>query len=143
MSQTGGLVPPNPPNELAFPVLIASRGYHVYVAWIDVSVPPLGNREVFFSRSTEGGLTFSPAINLSQTPTLSQFGHLVVGADGSINITWQEDGQPNREILCRRSVDGGITFSTTKNLSQDPTGARFNLGGGGDMVVDGNSIFPP
>ena len=45
---------------------ISSEGNNVYVVWIDAS-PNLVEFDIFFARSTDGGLTFSEPENISET----------------------------------------------------------------------------
>jgi hypothetical protein len=60
----------------------------------------------FFSRSTDGGLTFSTPVNPITTPTPAQ---LVVQPSGTIVLAWFDEATSN--LLAMHSTDG-VTFSS-------------------------------
>jgi hypothetical protein len=60
---------------------------------------------LFFSRSTNGGSTFSKAVGIPTNPKPTSQ-RLAIGADGAIYILWEAGS-----VLFSRSVDGGATFS--------------------------------
>jgi len=87
---------------------------NVYVVWVD-DTP--GNQDIFFIASNDNGVNFNPIINLSNdgtksvAPVIAIFGNIVF-------VVWQ-DGESNpSEILMRISIDNGVTFGPTINLSQ-------------------------
>ncbi|MBI5504513.1 MAG: exo-alpha-sialidase [Deltaproteobacteria bacterium] len=104
----------------------SSRRDDVYVAWIkdrgwytQASPPPGGvppPSDIYFSRSTDNGVSFSPAVivndigqNLGNMPVAR------VAADGSIYLTWLEYDVWNGgsgKIYLDRSTDGGVTWGT-------------------------------
>jgi hypothetical protein len=59
-----------------------------------------------FSRSTDGGVTFSTPVNVSTTPTPAQ---LVVQPNGTIVVTWFD--QTTSNLIAASSTDG-VTFSS-------------------------------
>jgi hypothetical protein len=98
---------------------------------------------VTFRRSTDGGVTFSnptvvqPAI--SPTPILVA---IQVGADeaGNINLVWTQFGVGPDADLFSRSTDGGLTFSTPRDLAPSfgaPVGGipRLTVDSTGDIQV--------
>jgi hypothetical protein len=99
---------------------------NVYVVWMDHS---LGNFDILFRRSTDGGVSFGGTVNLSNTsqrsdkPDVAAFGDIFLGQ--SVCVVWSEDTPPgviNSEILYRKSTDGGASFGGPVNLSN--TGGR-------------------
>jgi hypothetical protein len=60
---------------------------------------------LFFSRSTNGGSTFSKPASIPTSPKPTSQ-RLAVGTDGTIYILWEAGS-----VLFSRSVDGGATFS--------------------------------
>jgi hypothetical protein len=104
--------PPNPPNPVD----------NVCTVWTDDT---LGNFDIFFARSTDGGLTFSEPENISET-TGNSFGPKVICEGNNVYVVWEE-GPPGvgRDIFFARSTDGGLTFSEPENISET-TGASSN-----------------
>jgi hypothetical protein len=110
--------PQNLSNDAATsgsPELAVDASGNISVVWESDDIT-LG---VFFSHSTDGGTTFSTPVNLA-TNSGGSFGpQLVVAADGSISVVWEDDFNFQSDISFSRSTDKGATFSTPKNLSNN------------------------
>jgi hypothetical protein len=66
---------------------------------------------IMFSRSTDGGASFSVPIQLSQPGTFNQGSEPVVGPSGEIYVAWlQFFGPGGTGIVVARSTDGGVSF---------------------------------
>jgi hypothetical protein len=102
------------------PLIAVDAQGAVNVVW--VSNAP-GNNDIFFSRSTDGGSTFSAPLNLSNDPADSLSPQLAVDAAGNINIVWESD-DIKFGVLFSHSTDGGATFSTPLDLATN-TGGSF------------------
>jgi hypothetical protein len=89
----------------------------IRLAWFD-DAP--GNAEIFYSNSTDGGATWSAPVNVSNTAAASNNPSIAVAA-GAIHIVWADDTPGSREIFYSNSVDGGATWSTPINLSNNPS----------------------
>jgi len=68
------------------------------------------NRSIMFSRSTDGGVSWSTPIPLGSG--CLEAGTPAVGADGSVYVAWFDCNVPggDREMV-RKSTGGGVTFS--------------------------------
>ncbi len=107
----------------------------IYVSWTELD--PDDNTRILFSRSTDSGLTFAPAIPVTplngETDTVVQGSFPEVGPDGEIYVAWEE-GWPvvaDRSIRIRRSVSGGTTFpgpDIVINASVNTIGSAENCG---------------
>ena len=96
---------------------IALSGSNVYVVWHDHELPV--NAEIFYRRSTDGGASFEPTRNLSNSPETSERPTLAA-IGNSVYVAWQEDTLTDRDVLFVRSIDSGNTFdSTIVNLSEN------------------------
>jgi hypothetical protein len=89
---------------------------NVYVCWTRFTASA-ANNGVFLSRSTDGGVTFSPAQKLSSNHG-SQFCDLGVTATGRVYVSWRQfafkpaQGQAQGDaVLVTWSDDGGRTFA--------------------------------
>ena len=82
---------------------VAVSGNDVHVIWSD-NTP--GNFDIFYRGSIDGGATFSPTINLSDNAAGS-FGPAIAVSGNNVHVVWFDDTPGNRDILYRRSTDGG------------------------------------
>jgi hypothetical protein len=122
---TAPLAPtPSAPLHLGFaevsagygiPVIATDAAANIDVAWVDANGPE-------FVRSSDGGNTFSAAINIPSalSTTLNAQNDIQMGLDGNghINLLWHRDLTPSSIIpnsFFSRSVDGGATFSPEVN----------------------------
>lgn len=88
----------------------------IYVAW---TVPREGaafGAELIFSRSRDGGKTFSPAVKVSDSPQPASAGFesMAVGPDGAIYLAWldgREKATAGSATYFAVSRDGGKSFS--------------------------------
>jgi hypothetical protein len=70
-------------------------------------------------------VVFSPPQNVSSNPGASSYPQVAVDSKGSINIVWLDSTPGYNAVFFSRSIDGGATFSTPKNISNDPRGADY------------------
>lgn len=100
---------------------LASSGSDRFVVWTETI---LGNSEVFFKRSTDGGATWQTTVNLSNDPADSF--HPQIAVSGShVYVIWtyfSSDGTDS-SIVFRRSNDNGETWGSKKKLAD--TGTTF------------------
>ena len=91
---------------------------NVYAAWSKFSkqgISGFGNDQIFFSRSTDGGATFSSPLPISPAHNNNHVGGrqgaaVKVGPDGTVYVVWLDTvGKQSVERLAI-SHDGGATF---------------------------------
>ncbi|HKU49942.1 MAG TPA: sialidase family protein, partial [Nitrososphaera sp.] len=93
----------------------AVSGSNVYLVWFHQESGPL---EIFLRRSTDSGATWKSLVNLSKNtgdslnPQVAVFG-------SNVFVVWNDVTPGNLEILLKRSNDGGATWKSTKNLSNN------------------------
>jgi hypothetical protein len=83
--------------------------YVTYTAFQNIG-SPIPGFPIAFSRSTDGGLSFSPPIILSNPGELNQGSEPVVGPDGTIYVAWYRIAFGPPAILVAKSTDGGLSF---------------------------------
>lgn len=94
-----------------------TNGNEVYVTW-NASPSGVDDADVFFSRSTDGGVTWSTPVRLNDdTTTSDQFmPALDVANDGTILIAWYDRREDVVNFNMRRwggmSFDGGVSFTS-------------------------------
>ncbi len=91
-----------------------SGGRHdgdVYLVWTEF--PFSGAPRILFSRSTDGGASYSEPTRLSTSGSAVQAAMPVVGPDGTLYVTWEDrSGSAGGSIKLRHSSDGGETWSS-------------------------------
>jgi hypothetical protein len=96
---------------------------NVYVAWARYPGQS-ANNVLYFSRSTDGGVTFSRPIRLTQGLAEEQFADMAVGPQGAVYVTYREiahQAPTENRIQIVRSTDGGQSFSAPVTVASiDP-----------------------
>ena len=106
------------------PVMAVDAAAHINIVWEDSSDCSFRTSNIFFSRSTDGGMTFSAPTNLSATMNTALYSvpQIAVDTTGNINVLWESD-TGNLAIWFSSSRDGGATFSSPKMVSTNPGGS--------------------
>ena len=123
-----GIVVDNAPNS-------PNKG-HVYVAWTRFDVYGSSNPEhkshIYFSRSTNGGKSFSPPIRISDAPgdcvdsdNTVEGAVPAVGPNGEVYVIWAGP----LGLVFDKSNDGGLTFGQDQKISDFPGGWDFGVEG--------------
>lgn len=126
--QSGQSLPPTMPTApvtvrlwtegpLADPAFAVDSKGTLYAAWWEL-VRRMG--EIFISRSLDGGATWSPATNVSNTPLGSEFPSLAVGPQDQLYLVWEDLSVVplSGEVVFAKSSDGGGTWSSPINVSK-------------------------
>jgi hypothetical protein len=112
-------------NENPQKVIVGQQG-EVYVCWANERDKWKGN--IRFARSTDGGLSFSPAININSDADGEPAGHafqsLAVDNKGRIYIVWIDERSKQKEdrgaeIWLAVSIDNGRSFSRDRRILGD------------------------
>jgi hypothetical protein len=85
---------------------------HCYLEWDDPTVP--ANGLIWMSTSSDGGLTWSAAVNTADAAT-GLGGQPVVGAHGTVVVPIE--GADGTQMLAYTSSDGGLTWGRTVMIS--------------------------
>lgn len=87
---------------------ICSAGLDVHVAWYDSRD---GETEIYYKRSTDGGITWKEDVRLTNAPGSSL--HPSIAADGSnVHIVWHDNRDGNGyEIYYKHSEDAGLSWN--------------------------------
>jgi hypothetical protein len=138
-STDGGQTFSIPPDNLSenaggsFGPQISTEGNKVYVVWWDTTI---GNRDILFARSTDGGQTFSiPPDNLSENAGASA-GPRISSEGNNVYVIWTDTTPGNDDIFFAVSTDGGLTFSEPENISEN-TGDSFAP----RISSEGNNVY--
>jgi ethanolamine utilization microcompartment shell protein EutL len=102
-------------------------GNVIYVVWSeDTTGSESGDAEIFFTKSVNGGATFTQKINLSNNPGDSNLPSIGVFRN-IVHIVWSDrtTESGSGEILYRKSFNGGNTFANAINLSNTQSGSSI------------------
>jgi len=107
-------------------IAVDQRTNNVYVAWDDTVIGrgAPSSSGILFSRSTDGGVTFSTPQVISDTHGGQRFGigaDPFVGPDGTVFVAWHDI---SNKILVTSSTDGGQTFGAIHTVA--PTRIPFD-----------------
>jgi hypothetical protein len=119
------------PSDTADSPQIVVSGSNIHVTWV-------GNCcDIFYKRSTDGGVTWKSSKNLSNTAGNSRYQDMTVSGS-NVYVTWIESVADGSEIMFRRSIDSGATWKSSKNLSSD---AAICGGWSSRMAVSGFDVY--
>jgi hypothetical protein len=82
----------------------------------------LGNDDIYFKKSTDGGASFGDILNLSNDAGDSYDYQVNIPTNDTMYVVWQDETQGvngTSEIYFKKSTDGGASFADTINLSNN------------------------
>src|SRR5882762_5184331 len=118
----------HPGSSASFAGIAVAPSGIIYILWSDNSP---GYYVEFFTRSADDGATFSTPQLISNAGANVGGGKMVVDSHGNIDIVWNDNSPSYYAVFFSHSTDGGASFSSPVNVSNNPLGA-----GGPDMNVD-------
>lgn len=96
------------------PFIAADPGGGIHVAWPD-DTP--GNKEIYYKRSANGGVTWSALTRLTWNSGDSISPSIAAYSSIGIVIAWEDDTPGKGEIFSKRSTDGGATWTGFARLT--------------------------
>ncbi|MGD1836640.1 MAG: sialidase family protein [Nitrososphaeraceae archaeon] len=104
----------------------------IYVVWPD-DTP--GNNDIFFSFSTDNGVTFSQPDNISNNDGNSNSPQIAVQGD-NVYVVWRDNTPGTFDTFFSFSTDNGASFSQPDNISNQ---ANFSFGP--QIAVQGDNVY--
>ena len=95
---------------------VTVSGSNVHVVWKDTRD---GNEEIYYKRSTNGGLSWDADMRLTNNSYSSSLSSITVSGS-VVNVVWQDKRDENWEIYYKRSTDGGAMWDTDTRLTSNP-----------------------
>ena len=122
----------NVSSDSASPSIISSSD-GIFALWIENKS---GRSDVFFSKSLDGGNTFSTPINLSQS-TLGQSDYAAFAQKGNnVYVVWQTSLTGTASVFLAKSSDGGTSFGKPIMISDASKLAAFP-----EIAISDNHVY--
>ena len=100
---------------------VASNGNNVFAVWFDERD---GNPEIYYKRSTDGGISWEADARLTSTNAQSNYPSIALsGSD--VHVVWRDVQDGNPEIYHKHSTDNGNTWGTDTRLSNNTSASDF------------------
>ncbi len=113
---------------------------NVYMCW--TKFPAFGTPTIRFRASRDGGLTWSRAVNLTESGA-GQGCDIAVEHDGDVYVIWRDFELPSSHkrfgVSFARSTDGGLTFSRQRRIRRL---VAYNPFDGARDCGDGTELCP-
>jgi Neuraminidase (sialidase) len=111
----------NTPGISAHPAIAAGKAHDIAVVWSDTTSGEK-SPDIFFSRSADGGKTWSKPLDISNTPGISSEPDVAITPDGAVHVIWLDTsgGDANADVWYAGSADGGKTWSKPLDISNTP-----------------------
>jgi hypothetical protein len=100
---------------------VTLSGEKVHVVW---SEDRDGNYEIYYKRSTDEGVTWSPDTRLTYAVNNGWFPSLAAVGD-DVHVVWWDYRDRDHEVYYKRSTDGGETWSPDTRLTFAPLDSWF------------------
>ena len=96
------------------PDLAVDSEFNFHVVWYDKTPGP---SEIYYRRSTDLGISWSPMKRLTWTAGDSYDPDIAIDSSDALHVVWHDYTPGLPDIYYRRSADGGLTWSTTQRLT--------------------------
>lgn len=103
----------NEPADSWDPV-VAVHDSVVHIVWMDMRDG--GAYEVYYKRSTDGGITWGPDTRLTNAVASSEYPTIVVSG-AMVHVVWGDKRDMNYEIYYKRSENAGLTWKEDTRLT--------------------------
>ncbi|HYN23292.1 MAG TPA: sialidase family protein, partial [Thermoanaerobaculia bacterium] len=118
--------------------IAADERGRVHAAWADERD---GNREIYYQRSIDGGVSWGPPARLTVAPG-SSYNPSIAAQGDRVHVAWWDTRGGAPHVYHKRSLDGGATWEEDRQVVASPgSGAHPSLALAGDRVhivyVDG------
>jgi len=102
------------PGYSGSPAIAVEASGKLHVVWQD-NTP--GNYEVYYKKSTNGGVTWTASKRLTYTSGFSGAPAIAADSSGNPHVVWQDNTPGNYEVYYKKSTDGGATWTTSKRFT--------------------------
>jgi BNR repeat-like domain len=96
------------------PALAPDANNTIYIVWEEYTS---GSWEIFWKKSTDGGITWGANKRLTWNSGSSYAPSIAIDSSHAIHVAWYDNTPGNYEVCYKRSTDGGVNWSGLKKLS--------------------------
>jgi len=96
------------------PDIAVDSSNNIHVVWSDETP---GNAEIYYKKSTDGGVTWSISQRLTWNSGISEVPAIAVNPSGDLHALWWDNTPGNAEIFYKKSTDGGGAWTLSKRLT--------------------------
>ena len=131
------LVSENATPQNFYPDMTVTEDGTIYVIWVNTT----DGGDVYFSKSTDHGVTFSEYVAVNQSPnhasSIGFSGPKIAERNDTLHVLWadQRGGYDHTSAYYARSVDGGITWEETQ------VGHGYGINLYPELMVDSDGII--
>ncbi len=100
---------------------VTVSGSTVQVVWTDFRD---NNYEIYYKRSSDGGVTWGPDIRSTNSAALSQY-PVIASSGASVHIVWYDNRDGNFEIYYKHSSDDGVNWTADTRLTFNSADSWF------------------
>ena len=94
------------------------------------------NCDTFFIRSDDGGNTWAPIMNISNTSKAHYWPKLTVDPTGKLYCAWRDTSPGYTDIFFSASINNGSSWSASQNISNS-TGDKYRT----DLSADNSGVY--
>ncbi len=98
---------------------IAVNGAFVHVVWMEDVNP--GGYEIFYKRSTNGGMSWEPQKRITNNTAASEFPNIAISGS-NVHIVWEDMRDGQKEIYYQYSPDAGVSWLGTETRLTNSNG---------------------
>ncbi len=108
-------------GESMSPAIIADGSGYLHLVWSDST---LGNPEIHYRQSTNGGASWAPSRRLTSNSGHSLSPGISVDTNGYLHLVWHDLTPGNAEIYYKKSTNVGATWTPAERLSWNSGDSR-------------------
>lgn len=98
----------------SYPAIAVDSSDRIHVVWNDYTP---GNSEIYYKKSTNGGVVWSATKRLSWNAQTSSDPAIAVDSSDTIHVVWYDLSPGVAEIFYKKSTDAGGNWSSTQRLT--------------------------
>ena len=95
---------------------VAANGSVVHVVWFDLRDG--GNSEIYYKRSTDGGISWGADTRLTNNTDMSRFPSVAVSGS-FVHVVWEDSRDANLEVYYKNSTDAGESWEADTRLTNN------------------------
>jgi hypothetical protein len=97
-----------------YPTIAVDSSDNLHLVWRDDTG---GNNEIYYKKSTDGGVTWTTSQRLTWTSGISWDPAIAISPSGNLHVVWYDGTGGNNEIYYKKSTNGGAKWSASQRLT--------------------------